>query len=208
MAFCSCIATIPVASLPNADAVQAALKGCPLSIVSEAVCASDTVDACRIRLPALAWGEKSGTVTNSERRISRQPSFLPVPGDARPDWWILSEVAKRLGFGGAFDYKSAADVFREHAALSAFENVGGRDFDIGALQTVSDDGYDEMLPLHWPMRWGDLEPRERFFFDGGYYTNDRRPASSRRKFQRCGPRPIPAAHCDSTPGAFATSGTP
>ena len=86
-------------------------------------------------LPAAAWGEKDGTVTNSDRRISRQRAFLPLPGDARPDWWIVSEVARRLGFGEAFAYRSAADVFREHAALSAFENDGARVFDLGGLAT-------------------------------------------------------------------------
>ena len=79
-----------------------------------------------VLLPAAAWGEKDGTVTNSERRISRQRAFLPRPGDAQPDWWIVSEVARHLGHGGAFAYRSAADVFREHAALSAFENDGAR----------------------------------------------------------------------------------
>ena len=134
------MATNPVASLPNADAVRAALKACDLSIVSEAVRASDTVDACRIRLPALAWGEKDGTVTNSERGISRQRPFLPPPGEARPDWWIIAEVARRLGFGEAFAWQGAADIFREHAALSAFENDGTRDFDIGAYAGLDDRG--------------------------------------------------------------------
>ena len=118
------MATNPVASLPDADAVRAALKACELSIVSEAMRASDTVDACRIRLPALAWAEKDGTVTNSERGISRQRPFLPAPGEARQDWWILSEVARRLGYGEAFAWTGVADIFREHAALSAFENDG------------------------------------------------------------------------------------
>src|SRR6202012_233981 len=119
------------------------------------------------------WGEKSGTVTNSERRISRQRSFLPAPGEARPDWWIMSEVAKRFGFGAAFDYKSAADIFREHAALSAFENSGSRDFDIGDLQAVSDDGYDVMAPVLWPLREGE-QSQARFFAAGGFYGNDRK----------------------------------
>ena len=83
------MATNPVASLPNADAVRAALERCEYAIVSEAIRASDTVDACRIRLPALAWAEKNGTVTNSERVISRQRPFLPAPGEARQDWWIV-----------------------------------------------------------------------------------------------------------------------
>ena len=105
-------------------------------------------------LPAQAWGEKYGTVTNSERRISRQRAFLPLPGEAKPDWWIVGEVARRLGFGAAFDFKSAADVFREHAALSAFENNGSRDFDIGALKSLSDEAFDELAPVQWPMPRG------------------------------------------------------
>ena len=67
-------------------------------------------------LPAAAWGEKDGTVTNSERRISRQRPFLPPPGEARPDWWIVSEVARRMGFAGASPIERPADIFREHAA--------------------------------------------------------------------------------------------
>jgi assimilatory nitrate reductase catalytic subunit len=169
------IGTNPAVSLPDADGVREALKKLELFVVSENVRSNDTVDAgAHVLFPALAWGEKSGTVTNSERRISRQRSFLPAPGEARPDWWIISEVAKRLGFGSAFNYTTAADVFREHAALSAFENNGSRDFDIGALQTVSDDAFDTMSPLLWPMRWGDLEPQARFFANGGYFSADRK----------------------------------
>ena len=52
--------------------------------------------------PAAAWGEKDGTVTNSERRISRQRAFRPAPGEARPDWWMLTEVARRMGWQSAF----------------------------------------------------------------------------------------------------------
>ena len=129
--------TNPAVSLPNADGVREALKKLELFVVSENVVSNDTVDAGpHVLLPAQAWGEKSGTVTNSERRISRQRAFLSSPGEARPDWWIMGEVAKRLGFGAAFSFASAADIFREHAALSAFENDGGRDFDIGALAVL------------------------------------------------------------------------
>jgi assimilatory nitrate reductase catalytic subunit len=167
--------TNPAVSLPQADAAREALKKLELFVVSENVRSNDTVDAGpHVLLPALAWGEKSGTVTNSERRISRQRAFLPAPGEARPDWWILGEVAKRLGFAAAFNFNSAAAIFREHAALSAFENNGVRDFDIGALQTVSDDAFDAMSPVLWPMRWGDLEWRQRFFANGGFYGSDRK----------------------------------
>ncbi len=160
------MATNPVASLPNADAVRVALQKCDTAIVSEAIRASDTVDACRIRLPALAWAEKSGTVTNSERVISRQRSFLRAPGEARQDWWIVSQVARRLGFGEAFAWKSVADIFREHAALSAFENDGTRDFDIGAHATIDDTAYDALAPFVWG--------KERFFADGRFFHADRR----------------------------------
>jgi assimilatory nitrate reductase catalytic subunit len=165
--------TNPAVSLPHADAAREALKKLELFVVSENVRCNDTVDAGpHVLLPAQAWGEKSGTVTNSERRISRQRAFLKAPGEAMPDWWILGEVAKRLGFAAAFGFNSAAEIFREHAALSAFENNGARDFDIGALQQLTDDAFDAMAPVLWPLRPGDSEPRQRFFAAGGFYGND------------------------------------
>src|SRR6478672_12005673 len=100
---------------PDIDVAREALKKLELFVVSENVMSNDTVDAgAHVLFPAQAWGEKSGTVTNSERRISRQRAFLASPGETRPDWWIIGEVAKRLGFGAAFNFMSAADVFREH----------------------------------------------------------------------------------------------
>ncbi|MCW5747600.1 MAG: molybdopterin-dependent oxidoreductase [Alphaproteobacteria bacterium] len=161
------MATNPVVSLPDADRVRAALRKAELVVVSDCVRATDTVDAAHILLPALAWGEKDGTVTNSERRVSRQRAFLPPPGDARPDWWILSRVAERMGFGDAFAYTDAAAVFREHAALSAFENGGTRDFDLGGM---IDGPYDAMAPVQWPVRTD--SQGGRFFADGGYFTPD------------------------------------
>jgi assimilatory nitrate reductase catalytic subunit len=164
--------TNPAVSLPNADGVRGALKKLELFVVSENVISNDTVDAGpHVLLPAQAWGEKSGTVTNSERRISRQRAFLEAPGEARPDWWIMGEVAKRLGFGAAFNFASAADIFCEHAALSAFENNGSRDFDIGGLASFSDDDFDAMPPVQWPIRHG-ADPQARFFADGGFFAND------------------------------------
>jgi assimilatory nitrate reductase catalytic subunit len=167
--------TNPAVSLPDSDVVRAAMAKLELFVVSENVRSNDTVNSgAHVLLPAQAWGEKSGTVTNSERRISRQRAFLPPAGEARPDWWIIGEVAKRLGFGAAFDYGSAADIFREHASLSAFENNGSRDFDIGALSSISDDAFDAMPPMHWPRRADESEPQPRFFARGGFFANDRR----------------------------------
>ena len=164
--------TNPVVSLPDADAARAALKKLELFVISENVLSNDTVGAgAHVLFPALAWGEKSGTVTNSERRISRQRAFLSAPGEARPDWWIVSEVAKRLGFGAAFDYGSAAAIFREHASLSAFENNGSRDFDIGGLSSMSDEAFDAMSPVLWPHR-SDETGQQRFFAGGKFFTAD------------------------------------
>jgi assimilatory nitrate reductase catalytic subunit len=167
--------TNPAVSLPDADAARASLKKLELFAVSENVRSNDTVNSgVHVLLPAQAWGEKSGTVTNSERRISRQRAFLDPPGESKPDWWIVGEVAKRLGFGAAFDFSSVADVFREHAALSAFENNGVRDFDIGALQSLSDQAFDELKPVLWPMRLGGLGPQQRLFAEGGFFANDQK----------------------------------
>ncbi len=158
------MATNPAASLPDADRIKAALAKCKLVVVSDCVSRTDTLDHAHVKLPALAWGEKDGTVTNSERRISRQRPFLPPPGEAKQDWWIVAQVAKRLGAGAAFAWNGPAEIFAEHARLSAFENGGTRDFDLGHLIDVD---YDVMRPAQWPAR-------ARFFADGGFYTQDRK----------------------------------
>jgi assimilatory nitrate reductase catalytic subunit len=169
------MATNPAMSLPKAGAMRDALSELELFIVSENVEANDTVNAgAHILLPAAAWGEKDGTVTNSERRISRQRAFLPLAGEAKPDWLIVSEVANRMGFGDAFAYRSAADVFREHAALSAFENHGTRDFDIGGLANLSDGEFDAMAPVQWPLPAGSTIGQPRMFGDGQFFTPDRK----------------------------------
>jgi assimilatory nitrate reductase catalytic subunit len=79
-----------------------------------------------------------------------------------------------MGFDEAFSFNSVADVFREHAALSTFENDGARDFDLGGLAKLSDREYDDMAPALWPIRAGETEGRARFFGDGGFFTQDGR----------------------------------
>src|SRR6185312_8509809 len=141
------LSTNPAVSMPEAERVRAALERCPLVIVSDCMRDTDTTRCADLLLPALAWGEKDGTVTNSERRISRQRAFLEPPGEARADWRIIAEVAQRLGFARSFAYRSAADIFREHARLSEFENDGSRAFDIGGLAEIDDAGYEAVTPL-------------------------------------------------------------
>ncbi|MEL7452066.1 MAG: nitrate reductase [Pseudomonadota bacterium] len=175
------MATNPVVSIPRADRVKAALDACPLVVVSDIVSTSDTVKCANIVLPATGWGEKDGTVTNSERRISRQRAFLPPPGEARHDWQALCGVAQRMGFDG-FSFKSAADIYCEHAALSAFENGGRRDFDIGAHAGIDQQTYDALSPAQWPLPAEGTKRQgisknggdHRFFGDGQFFTPDNR----------------------------------
>jgi assimilatory nitrate reductase catalytic subunit len=164
------MATNPAVSLPDADRVNRALASCPFVVVSDCVGDTDTTAYADVLLPAAGWGEKDGTVTNSERRISRQRSFLPHPGEAKPDWWIVSQVAARMGWGDAFTYQSPADIFAEHAALSAFENDSSRAFDIGAL-TGAD--YDALPPTQWPAK-GSPHGTARLFAEGDFPTPDAR----------------------------------
>ena len=164
--------TNPAVSMPQAERVTRALKACELVIVSDCEAKTDTTECANVLFPTLAWGEKSGTVTNSERCISRQRAFLPPPGRARPDWWVLTQMAQRLGYNAAFSYTSSAQIFREHAALSAFENNGSRDFDIGALANLSDQEYEELAPTQWPCPRG--KKVARLYADGHFFTEDRR----------------------------------
>lgn len=162
------MATNPLASLPDAKRVREALEKVETVIVSDVVTDNDTLAFADILLPALAWGEKDGTVTNSERTLSRQRSFLLPPGEAQPDWWAMAEVAKRMGFGDAFTYQNSSDVFREHAGLSTFEADPWRQFNLAGLDQLSTRQYDELKPLQWPIRNG--KGSARLFTDHRFAT--------------------------------------
>jgi assimilatory nitrate reductase catalytic subunit len=167
------MATNPAVSLPAADRVQQAMRSLELFVVSENVLSNDTIAAGpHLILPAAAWGEKDGTVTNSERRISRQRAFLPLPGEVRPDWWIICEVARRMGFGAAFAYADVSAIYREHAALTGFENGGGRVLDLGVHATLDRQGYDTLQPVQWPLPADRPNGTARLFTDGRFNTPD------------------------------------
>jgi assimilatory nitrate reductase catalytic subunit len=167
------MATNPVVSLPHADKVKQALGLCELVVVSDGVRHTDTTEWAHVLLPVLAWGEKDGTVTNSERRISRQRAFLPTPGEAKPDWWILTQIALRMGFAeAAFAYQSNADIFREYAALSGYKNPGSRDFDISGLAKLSDADYQVLSPIQWPIKSPTEVGTTRLFCDYQFFTAD------------------------------------
>ena len=167
------IATNPLVSLPDADRVRQALARCELVVVSDIVAATDTTAFGDVLLPALGWGEKDGTVTNSERCIARQRAFLPAPGQARADWRILCQVAQRMGYPG-FDFAEVHEVFDEHARLSGYRNTGAsrRVFDIAGLAGLGKRGYDALEPVQWPVPAGSAQGSARLFGDCRFATPD------------------------------------
>jgi len=157
------MSTNPAVSLPDADGVAAAISNVPFVVTSDIMEKTDTNDLAHVLLPATGWGEKDGTVTNSERRISRQRAFLPAPANTRPDWQIISDVACRLGYGAAFAYQSPEDIFAEYVALDGAASVCARDLD---LSIFADADYANLIPTQWPRN------DHRFFADGQFYHPD------------------------------------
>ena len=184
------IHTNPAVSMPEADAVRDAIATCPFTVVSDITAQTDTARLADVLLPAAAWAEKDGTVTNSDRTISRQRAVLPPPGSARPDWDILAEVGRRMGFTRAFDYAGPAEIFREYAALSGIAGKLGRDFDISGLSDIEDCAYAAMPPQRWPVTAA--RQGGRFFGDGAFFHTDGKArflaVKARPPVARTGPR--------------------
>lgn len=165
--------TNPVHSLPDNARVRDALARAEFVVVQDAFVDTDTVPFADVLLPAASWGEKDGTVTNSERRISRVRAAVPPPGQARTDLWIACEVAKRmearLGVAGQpalFDFAGPAAVYDEHVKLTV-----GRDLDIGGLDHAR---LDADGPQQWPFPAGATTGASRRYGDGRFETADGR----------------------------------
>jgi assimilatory nitrate reductase catalytic subunit len=156
------MATNPAVSMPNSNDVIKALEECPFVVVSDVTANTETAVYADVLLPAKAWGEKDGSVTNSERYISRQRSFVEAAGEAKADWHILCDVAKHMGFHG-FDFASPSEIFAEHAALTGVSNNGSRTLD---LTSIASQNYETFTP----QQWGGLRP----FADGQFETEDRK----------------------------------
>ena len=161
--------TNPAVSMPDADAVRDAIDGCDFVVVSDLSNTTDTARLADVVLPATGWGEKDGTVTNSERMISRQRPITAPAGDSRHDWDIISDVARRMGWSDAFAYETPAEIFREYAALSGLAAGHGRDFDISGLSDLSDEDYALFAPARWPIPTKDSQST-RMFSDGKFFT--------------------------------------
>jgi len=160
--------TNPAQSLPDQRAVRRALENCEFVVLQDAYAHTATAPYADVLLPASSWGEKEGTVTNSERRISRVRAAVAPPGEARVDWRIARDVALRLearlrpGQPSLFDYTTPESVWNEHR-----ETTRGRDLDIGGLSyaTLEDEG-----PQQWPYRAGERTGAARLYTNGQFAT--------------------------------------
>jgi len=168
--------TNPAQSMPDQAMVRRALQRCEFVIVQEAFRTTATCDFADLLLPASTWGEKDGSVTNSERRISRVRAAVGEPGQARADWRIAADVAQRLearlqrtrcdGRASGFDFSGAQAVWNEHR-----ESTRGRDLDITGLTYAM---LDDQGPQQWPLPHGAAAGRSRLFEDGRFVFDDGR----------------------------------
>ena len=166
--------TNPAQSMPDQATVRRALERAELVIVQEAFASAATCAFADLLLPATSWGEKEGTVTNSERRISRVRSAVGAPGQARHDWSIAVDVARRLealmpdtaARPTLFPYDGPEAIWNEHR-----ESTRGRDLDITGMSYSL---LDQAGPLQWPMPAGQSQGLARLYRDGVFPTPDGR----------------------------------
>jgi assimilatory nitrate reductase catalytic subunit len=176
--------TNPAQSLPNQRRVRAALERADLVVVQEAYRDAETAAFADVLLPAAAWGEKDGTMTNSERCVARVRAAARPPGEARPDWAIGAEFARRLAAQlgrndgvRLFPYANPQQVFEEHRATTR-----GRDLDITGLSYALLDAHG---PQQWPFPAGAMAGAARLYTDGYFAT-----PSGRARFPAAPYRPV------------------
>jgi assimilatory nitrate reductase catalytic subunit len=158
--------------MPDQALVRRALERVDFLVLQEAYAGTETARYADLLLPAASWGEKEGTVTNSERCISRVRKAVAPPGEARPDWWIGASLARRLearrhpGMASRFAYGAPEDIWNEHR-----ESTRGRDLDITGLSYAT---LDAAGPQQWPFPPGSTVGIARLYTDGRFPTDDGR----------------------------------
>ena len=135
-------ATNPAVSLPDLERAKAALMRSPFTIYQDAYYPTETAAFAHVLLPAASWGEKTGTMTNSERMVTLCQAFSNPPGEAKSDWEIFAEVGRRLGFADKFSFQTSAEIHAEFVQLTK-----GRLCDMTGIshQRLQEEG-----PLQWP----------------------------------------------------------
>ena len=191
--------TNPAQSMPDQRMVRKALERAELVVVQEAFATAETCAFADLLLPATTWGEKEGTVTNSERRITRVRSAVPPPGLTQHDWEIALNLAAHLSLHDAFrsralrmqlSYKNPEAIWNEHR-----ESTRGRDLDITGLSYAKLD----VEPAQWPMPEGAASGLKRLYENGQFPT-----ASGKAKFVALDYVPV-SEQCESRfPFSFNT----
>jgi len=173
--------TNPAQSMPDLNLINAALNTAEFVVVQDAYRSTETAAYADVLLPASTWGEKEGTVTNSERCISRVRAAVPPAGEARHDWQIVKDFAqrlgKRLGKPELLNYANTEAIFNEHRATTV-----GRDLDIGGLSYAL---LEREGPQQWPLPHGATRGTQRLYADGVFPT-----ANGKAKFVNTGYVPL------------------
>lgn len=175
------VCTNPVHSMPDIGKIREALRCAEFVVVQEAYTQTDTTPFADVLLPASSWGEKGGTVTNSERRISRVRQAIPPPGEAKPDWWIANDIARRMqallrpDLPDLFSFTAPESVFDEHRKLTV-----GRDLDIGGLSYAA---LETQGPQQWPYPAEASSGQARRYTDGKFATTSGRAQFHATRFQ-------------------------
>jgi ferredoxin-nitrate reductase len=156
------LCTNPAVSIPDIDLTEKALRQAELVVVQDAYHPTATSRFAHVILPAAQWSEKEGVMTNSERRITYMPKLAEPPGEALPDWKIISRFAAAVGYGEYFAYQSAEQIFAEFATLTknTFCDYSGVSY-----QRLKREG-----PLQWPCRTEIAEGQARLYGDGRFST--------------------------------------
>ncbi|MCT7951162.1 nitrate reductase [Ancylothrix sp. C2] len=160
-------ATNPAVSMPDLERTKAALKKSPFTVYQDAYYPTETAAYAHVLLPAAQWGEKTGIMTNSERRVTLCSAFREPVGQARPDWAIFAEVGRRLGFADKFTFTTSAEVYAEFVGLTK-----GRPCDMAGLshELLKQEG-----AQHWPFPAGiRRKDSARLYTDFHFHTPDGR----------------------------------
>ncbi|MBS1524197.1 MAG: molybdopterin-dependent oxidoreductase [Bacteroidetes bacterium] len=158
--------TNPITSMPNTRFVEQALKKAKFVVVQEISDKPETLAFADVILPAAAWAEKEGTMTNSERRISYLNKVIEPPGEALPDAEIICRFAQKMGYKG-FGFENAAAIYAEHARLTSKTNI-----DISGL---SHETIKEKVSVQWPYKKkGKTVGTPRLFTDGSFHTSSQK----------------------------------
>ena len=201
--------TNPAQSMPDVNTVRRAMERAEFVVVQEAFATTETCRYADLLLPATTWGEKDGTVTNSERRISRVRAAIAAPGEALHDWKIVVDFARRLeekledrqsnstaksgshAASSLFNYPDPESIWREHR-----ESTRGRDLDITGLSYAL---LDQVGPQQWPIREGEASGKARLYDDGVFPTSD-----GRAKFANVAYMPLAEARESRYPFSLTT----